>query len=1041
MTRVLIRIPLYAIGALFASVAILAVVAGWRLSEGPLPVSFLTPYIQSGITGLPEGWTLDVGETFVDWEGEENNLLIRAKDVGFINENRQRVLSIPDVGFSIHGDALLRGQIEPRDIIARDVNLVLTRGEAGFWRLGIGRVAETRPRDTDDAAMTARASELFGPVGLDGRRSGLLGRLRVLVLRETRILIVDDVVDRVYELDARRIAMRGGETGIGIVADADFRTRDLSVPMRADLVYRPDGEAVTGVVGFEQLSLPRLAKAFDGPTAMEGLDFPVSGTVRFTMTADTGLAPLELDLQAGAGEFDLTGLFAAALPVRAASLSATLHAGDRSLDISALSYDAGDFVAEASGTIGMSEQGPSIALAIRSEAVPMARVTAFWPTQHARNVRTWLDQNMKAGTAREVSATLNLTPETWRLPDPQPDAFDVSFAFDGARIRLLDPFEHFTDASGRLHVDGRSLSIETIAGRFGELALSDGTVTIEDFSKSPAWLRSDFVTRGSIAETAEAFLRGPLAAAVPDADTVLGIGGTAAARIQIGLPLSANTRLDQAQFAASANLTDVVADGVLGRLPLRAQSLVLKLDDRHLELEGTVRSERSWADVQWIEHFSRSDPVARQIGFSGNVDVEDIAAFGPEVAKYLSGVLAAKGVVREAPDGSVEATLNAELSGTAVSVPALGFLKGAGEPGTMDFNVTRSASGEIEIAGLRADLPGLLVRGDLSLNNAGELRSTRLEQVNLSNSQLSLVVRTVGEGQWQVQATGPRFDLRPWLARIEQQDTAGAGFDGSSLDLAVDELILSDGVVLKDAVGNLVLGDPLPTGDLRGVFNNAAAVQLNTSVEAGIWQFNLSSADAGAVLTGLGLGNAIRNGRLRVRGSAQSAAAFQGMATIEDFTLSETPTFARMFSLASFTGIGEALSGRGLSFSRAEMPFAYHDQRLNVRKGRMAGPSVGLTAEGYYRFDNDELRFVGNLIPAYSISSVLGAIPLLGSILGGDQGLFGVTYVVEGTAGSPVVKVNPLSALAPGILRRMFLEPVDEKPIEFPPSNEVQGSR
>ena len=64
----------------------------------------------------------------------------------------------------------------------------------------------------------------------------------------------------------------------------------------------------------------------------------------------------------------------------------------------------------------------------------------------------------------------------------------------------------------------------------------------------------------------------------------------------------------------------------------------------------------------------------------------------------------------------------------------------------------------------------------------------------------------------------------------------------------------------------------------------------------------------------------------------------------------------------------------------------------------------------------------GTIVPAYALNSIIGNIPLIGSLLlGGEgQGLFAANYRVTGSAGDPQVSVNPLSALAPGFLRRLF---------------------
>ena len=50
-----------------------------------------------------------------------------------------------------------------------------------------------------------------------------------------------------------------------------------------------------------------------------------------------------------------------------------------------------------------------------------------------------------------------------------------------------------------------------------------------------------------------------------------------------------------------------------------------------------------------------------------------------------------------------------------------------------------------------------------------------------------------------------------------------------------------------------------------------------------------------------------------------------------------------------------------------------------------------------------------------------GSIPLLGALFGGrDEGLFGITYRLFGPLDDPQFSMNPISALAPGIFRKIF---------------------
>jgi hypothetical protein len=52
---------------------------------------------------------------------------------------------------------------------------------------------------------------------------------------------------------------------------------------------------------------------------------------------------------------------------------------------------------------------------------------------------------------------------------------------------------------------------------------------------------------------------------------------------------------------------------------------------------------------------------------------------------------------------------------------------------------------------------------------------------------------------------------------------------------------------------------------------------------------------------------------------------------------------------------------------------------------------------------------------------MFGQLPIIGIFLGGsNEGLLGITYEVVGTPTAPVLRVNPLSAVAPGLLRKLF---------------------
>jgi hypothetical protein len=193
--------------------------------------------------------------------------------------------------------------------------------------------------------------------------------------------------------------------------------------------------------------------------------------------------------------------------------------------------------------------------------------------------------------------------------------------------------------------------------------------------------------------------------------------------------------------------------------------------------------------------------------------------------------------------------------------------------------------------------------------------------------------------------------------------------------------------------------------------------------ENGRRPFKGTSAAGGGVVRAIGLFNDIVGGDLTIDGEFLSDGTIKGQAHIAQFKLVEAPVLARLLSVATLTGIMDELRGDGISFKTMHVPFSYGNSTITIKDGEMFGSSLGLTADGTYNFSSTMMHFNGTLIPAYAINTALNSIPLLGTLLsGGDKGggIFAATYSYTGEVATAQPSVNPLAALAPGFLRRIF---------------------
>jgi hypothetical protein len=110
--------------------------------------------------------------------------------------------------------------------------------------------------------------------------------------------------------------------------------------------------------------------------------------------------------------------------------------------------------------------------------------------------------------------------------------------------------------------------------------------------------------------------------------------------------------------------------------------------------------------------------------------------------------------------------------------------------------------------------------------------------------------------------------------------------------------------------------------------------------------------------------------------------------------------------------------------------------KITIKDGVMSGPVLGGTVEGIIDYAKGNMDVKGAFVPAYMVNNLLNKIPLVGQLLGGEnEGLFSINYRAYGPITAPQITYNPLSAVAPGFLRKLFDAggPTDTTPPKTPP--------
>jgi hypothetical protein len=237
-------------------------------------------------------------------------------------------------------------------------------------------------------------------------------------------------------------------------------------------------------------------------------------------------------------------------------------------------------------------------------------------------------------------------------------------------------------------------------------------------------------------------------------------------------------------------------------------------------------------------------------------------------------------------------------------------------------------------------------------------------------------------------------------------------------------LQISDTIALTGVTGTFTTGGGL-AGRFEGAVNGAARVSGQTTPQNGRSAIRLTSPDAGRLLAAANVMQQARGGQMDLElVPVGSGGAFDGKLKVADARITNAPAIAALLNSISVVGLINELNGDGIYFSEIAADFRLTPSRITLREAAAVGASMGLSMDGVFVPDTGQLQMQGVISPIFMLNSIGSVLTRRG------EGLFGFNYSISGTARDPQVFVNPLTALAPGMLRNLFRGAAPEVPLE-----------
>lgn len=709
------------------------------------------------------------------------------------------------------------------------------------------------------------------------------------------------------------------------------------------------------------------------------------------------------------------GLYHDGLTVPPLSADLRLRFDPFAVEIGQVAMVEGDTHLVASGHVTAAPEGWQVSLNATVDEVSPSRVVELWPAAVKPGSRQWLLDNVSSGVLTDTRVDLRAT-------QGQNPVIAVRYEFSDATARFMRSMPLMQGASGVGVIQDNQMILALDQGRVpapqgGSVDLRGSSLVILDTRVRGGDAKLDLHMDGTITATLALLDQEPFRFISKAGQVVSLADGRAVVQGDLQFPLRKGGSPSDVQFDITAQLRNVRSDTLIKGRRLTASKLDLTANREGLQIGGPVRLDGIAANGTWTQAFGaaavgRSRLVSNVTLSQEFLDTFNISLPPGSVSGQGRGDLSVDLVKGQAP----EFRLTSDLRGIVVGLPSLGWRKGANERGGL---TVVGALGDVpRVDTLEISGGGMDAKGAISLTSDGALNEAKFSQVRIGNW-LNAPITIAGRGKGRpvgVTISGGALDLR------------GAAFGGNGggasaagpMTLRLDRLQITEGIALRDFRGNFG-GQGGFSGEFTGKVNGGPSIRGTIVPQNGRSAVRLQSDDAGGVVGAAGF---VKNGTGGVLDLTMlpvgAVGTFDGTLSVRGLRVRDAPSIAALLDAISVAGLLRQLDGQGLAFDEVDAKFRLSPSQVIVTEASAVGPGLGISLDGIYQLASKQIDFQGVISPFYLLNGIGSFLTRKG------EGLIGFNFNLAGSAASPEVSVNPLSALTPGMFREIFRRPPPE---------------
>ena len=996
------KILLEAFGAIVLGLIVLLLVLAWRLSEGPISLSFAENIFANYYQTKHKQFQIGLDEPALKWDDRNRSLSITFEDLLFSTNDGNIILNASTGRIGISLSSLLKG-----DITTAGLNL----GSANI------QVKHLKNNDLLDKIFSSLSRTTPAPENLIQSTTALilssLSKINIenssltIIKRETAAPIIVKGLKGIFSKKEGWIATVEGiaPPDIGnsifvIKAELDTKTLDLKADARLhDIPIK--------IVSRHIPSFPKEAS----------LGAPLDLKYNIKINLVTKVKTINGEIEVANGELSLPEFSYNRIPFRRIYASAKIDDFFSIPTFGTLSIESDNFSVSSNFLFDKETRQQRFSWNIYSEEIEAKKLKQYLSLAGLSGSNLEFVSGIQSGFLNDISMEITSTSDLDDFRITNFEAVSGKAKFRNVKYKTQYLRHLLSGLFGEISIGKEQILVNAYDGKYQNLSLTNSSIKVDLNNSKPTFKLKGYGDLESIIT----FMREePLGLEKNISSIPENISANANFEVNLEPQLPQQREAAGYTYSAKVQLTDVIISNFLLKEDLSDGKITLSIAPEKTEISGIGMYNGAPVSFSQIKPLSANPSLTYKQRLSLISSGKKLSTLHSSVPFNATGPIPLELKTIKSSQGVSKVSGILNLQNAKLSIPRLNWTKPSGAAGRIKFNAL------LENNVLKNLTNFNLVSADLSLDmdmsflpGKNKISSATIHNFQIGLNKMHGSVKLGENGIYHAKFFGPHLNINQIMSDTLHSNELQEPY---FIEANFDDVFLWDLPPIKETALTIKnFGQYKSNMKLIGNVGNKP-LNITSWLKDEIREFRLSARDAGQVLKGFEITDSISDGLLKIDGKITGTGLKEVTKTnilIENFGVKDAPLFTQILNATSLVGLVNTLRGKGIRFQTLRADVDFTPNKIEIKDSFASGTSLGISTEGAIDRNSDQISIKGMIVPAYILNRIIDQIPVVGRILTGGkkEGLLAAEYLISGTRDEPEVSVNPLTAFTPGFLR------------------------